>query len=545
MRLHLPMRLLFPLITIVFATMVTGAYYLVERVDHLAQVEREVSEELGNRLTSMQSTLRLLLELRQRPGVERMVSAFGAKPDNRVMLLGDDAGEVIASTHRGDIGRALEGRYQGLDMSLAREAIDQRRVVTRLSADGRWFDGYASVCRSGGDGLRDLRCGLLFHRIDYRYHVGRSLADLNGQTLFTALTILVLAVLLSLMLQLLLTRRTERLAAVVASFSEGARTVRCHMGGDDELARMASAVDVMMDRLVEDEAELRLAREVFINAGEAIVITDAQSRVIDVNPAYERTTGYQREEILGKNPNQVSSGRHDKAFYQRMWSALMSEGHWAGEIWDRRKDGDVYPKWLSISVIRDAEGQPSHYVGIFKDITLQKETEERLQNLAYYDALTQLPNRLLFKDRLRHELDVSDRHQGGAALFFIDLDRFKQVNDTLGHDIGDDLLVAVAGRIRECLRAVDTVARLGGDEFTVILSEIDDREAIGRVAGNIIDALQRVFILRGHEVFIGASIGIGLYPDDGADMESLIKSADEAMYRAKNAGRGNYQFASK
>ncbi len=545
MKSRLPMRFLFPLLITFFALMEISITYLVSRSGALEQVKIEIRNDLSSRITSMQGTLRLLLELNQLAGVERMIASFGTMADNEIMLLTNERQQIIASTRRQDTGMPLHQQLPIVEGLLVRQVLDQRKVVIRLSEDGRWRDGYGTVCRSGSGGLREQYCGLLFQRVDFRYHVAKRLDTLNKQTLYNLFAIFLLAAVLMMMLQFLLTHRAERLARTAGDFAAGNRQVRCEISGVDELARVAASVDQMMDQLVEDEKELLLAREVFMNAGESIIITNAHSQIIDVNPEFERTTGYTRDEVLGVNPSILSSGRHDENFYRAMWMALQSDGQWSGEIWDRRKSGEVYPKWLTVSVIRNAEGEPSYYVGIFKDITLQKETEERLQSLAYYDPLTRLPNRLLFRDRLQHELDVSDRHKVGTALFFIDLDRFKQVNDTLGHDIGDELLVSVASRVRECLRSVDTVARLGGDEFTVILSDLDERDVIARLAGDIIDALQRVFILRGHEVYIGASIGIGLYPADGADMESLLKSADEAMYRAKQAGRGNYKFASE
>ncbi|MES9858892.1 MAG: EAL domain-containing protein [Sedimenticola sp.] len=292
----------------------------------------------------------------------------------------------------------------------------------------------------------------------------------------------------------------------------------------------------------EAEKGLKLGRQVFESAGEAILITDPAGNIIDVNPAYLKITGYNREEVIGINPNRVSSGHHDNTFYKEMWHDINTKGEWSGEIWDRRKNGESFPKWLTISSIKDGDDKVSHYVGIFSDITEQKDAEERLERLAYYDPLTHLPNRSLFQERLERELIQSERHNRRMALMFLDLDRFKHVNDTLGHAFGDHLLAQVALRVRECLRSTDTVARLGGDEFTVILSDVNDQYSIGRVAQKIIDTLKRPFNIEGNEVFIGASIGIGIYPNDGTNRGDLAKHADIAMYEAKSAGRGNYQF---
>ncbi len=304
------------------------------------------------------------------------------------------------------------------------------------------------------------------------------------------------------------------------------------------------AVGLIRDITERKKAEegLLLAQRVFENTNEAILITDKDARIIDVNQAYEAITGYAKHEVVGRNPNITRSGRHGKDFYQAMWQSVNATGSWAGEIWDRRKGGEVFPKWLTINAIKNRFGEITHYVGIFSDITQLKAAENKLEQLAYYDPLTRLPNRALFFDRLRQALELARRKSTRMALLFIDLDRFKYVNDTLGHNIGDLLLVEVAERITQCLRKSDTVARLGGDEFTVILTEILRSANVENVAQNIIAALQRKFDIAGHEIYVGASVGIAIYPEDGAELEGLVKNADIAMYQAKLAGRGNYKF---
>ncbi|MBF0623417.1 MAG: EAL domain-containing protein [Magnetococcales bacterium] len=293
---------------------------------------------------------------------------------------------------------------------------------------------------------------------------------------------------------------------------------------------------------VRAEADLKLAGKVFDNASEGILITTPDARIVDVNPAYTEITGFTREEVLGTNPNLCKSGRHDDAFYQRMWQTLKDEGHWTGEIWDRRKNGEIFPKWLTINAVKDAEDQLTHYVGIFSDITHIKATEQRLEQLAYYDPLTGLPNRMLFRDRLEHEMAVARRNDRQVGVFFIDLDRFKHVNDTLGHAAGDQLLVEISRRIVNCVRRSDTVSRLGGDEFTVILSGLHHIQRASHIAGEIIQALQNPVTLGEHDAYVGASIGIAIFPNDGEDFDTLTKNADLAMYQAKEGGRGTFRF---
>ncbi|WP_417915175.1 EAL domain-containing protein [Candidatus Electronema sp. JM] len=289
------------------------------------------------------------------------------------------------------------------------------------------------------------------------------------------------------------------------------------------------------------EQRLLLDQMIIENAAEAVVVTDSEAIILDVNAAYTDITGYSREEAVGKNPRINKSGHHSKEFYEEMWRQLIENGSWSGEIWDRRKNGEVFEKWLTISAIRDSSNVTINYVGIFNDITEKRNVERKLKNLLFYDPLTKLPNRTLFQERLEQAMLTSQHHDIPLALFCIDLDRFKDVNDALGHKAGDELLAQAAKRIRGGVRQSDVVARLCGDEFTVILSEVKFRESVSHLARRLIHLLQQPFHLGGEEVFVNASIGISLYPDDGRDADSLIRNADTAMHFAKKRGRGDFQ----
>ena len=299
------------------------------------------------------------------------------------------------------------------------------------------------------------------------------------------------------------------------------------------------------ERKKSDEA-LRVAAAAF-ETHDAILITDVNANIIRVNQAFQDITGYSSEEVLGKNPRILSSGRQDKVFYAAMWQQLLNNGSWTGELWDKRKDGQVYPKWLTITAIKNEQGETTGYVAIFSDITERKQAEEEIYNLAFYDALTRLPNRRLLLDRFRLALSVSARSHHYGAVLFLDMDRFKTLNDTLGHDYGDLLLIEVAGRIRLCVREVDTVARLGGDEFVVLLEEIDANaqeasQKAAQIAEKIRTALAAPYQINGHEHHSSPSIGVCLYRGNEESVDALLKHADLAMYQAKDAGRNAVRF---
>jgi diguanylate cyclase (GGDEF)-like protein/PAS domain S-box-containing protein len=327
-----------------------------------------------------------------------------------------------------------------------------------------------------------------------------------------------------------------------------------HMG--DTIAAKRQELETANDTLEATVAErtrelrksnedLRLMAEVVASTAESIVVTDLDGNILRVNPAFCATSGYDEAELIGKNPRIMKSDKHEPAFYKALWGRLTTAGSWSGEIWDRRKSGEIFPKWLAINLIRNEAGEPRNYVGVSSDISNIKDAEERLHQLAYFDPLTGQPNRALFRDRLDRSVARAQRDKTRLGLLFIDLDRFKYVNDAMGHGAGDQLLAEVARRIARRVRNSDTVARLGGDEFTVILEKLRRNEDGGIIAQNIIDELTKPIVLDGKEVYIGASIGIAIYPYDDATAEGLTRMADAAMYRAKTAGRNGFQFVSR
>jgi diguanylate cyclase (GGDEF)-like protein/PAS domain S-box-containing protein len=287
---------------------------------------------------------------------------------------------------------------------------------------------------------------------------------------------------------------------------------------------------------------LRLYANVYEHSGEGILISDRDSRILAVNPAFTSLTGYGIEELRGKNPSVLASGKTPPKVYREMWAALDQTGYWQGEVWNKSKDGKIFPEWLSVSVVRDPAGELTHYIGCFTDISERKATEEQISHLAHHDTLTGLLNRYSLQGRLEQALATVRREQRALAVMFIDLDHFKSINDILGHAVGDGLLVEVARRLRDSVRDSDVVARLGGDEFVLVLTEVDNATAAARVADKILRTLGQPYRIGEEELHVTPSIGLAFYPNDGADGETLMKHADTAMYHAKSQGRNNVQF---
>jgi diguanylate cyclase (GGDEF)-like protein/PAS domain S-box-containing protein len=296
--------------------------------------------------------------------------------------------------------------------------------------------------------------------------------------------------------------------------------------------------------LKETEAKLELAACVFENTLDGVLITDADGIILSVNPAFTEITGYTAEEAVGQNPRILQSNRHDQAFYAAMWKQIISEGRWNGEIWNRRKDGELYLERMTISMVRDADGEPVRYVSVFSDITAFWHKDEHIKHLAFHDALTDLPNRTLLMDRINQIIINSDREPCNLALLFLDLDGFKLVNDQYGHNVGDELLKEVAKRLLGLVRQSDIVARLGGDEFIVVLNNPKGMEKITSIATSVVSSINEPMEILGVVLRVGASVGIAMFPADASTCVDLIKNADTAMYVAKNSGRNKISFYS-
>lgn len=313
--------------------------------------------------------------------------------------------------------------------------------------------------------------------------------------------------------------------------------------------RLASTLRVKSEslenqiRIVEEsEKYLRRAANVFHNSREGIVITNPQKIIIEVNEAFCELTGYARDEVIGKKPIILRSGMHEKEFYDELDKAINGEGSWRGEIWNKKKNGETYAEFLRIDAVRNTYGEIENYIGIFSDITEHKQRQEQLQHMANYDPLTNLPNRYLFMSLAEKILAFSKRKNSKAVISFLDLDGFKQVNDTHGHEVGDHVLRQVAGRLEKVLRQSDAIARIGGDEFVIIFSDIDSIYEVEPLLDRILQVLKEPFTANGNLMSIGASIGASFYPDHGEEIEMLVRHADAAMYRSKENGRNQVTY---
>jgi len=339
------------------------------------------------------------------------------------------------------------------------------------------------------------------------------------------------------------TGQADRFETVVLVDGES-RYFEAHVGPVKQQEEVTALIINARDITERKNAEvgLRQLATVVENTAEAVMVTDSDNQIVAVNRAFSEITGYSTKEAIGLNPRFLKSEKHSPDFYADMWNNINQSGTWQGEIWDRRKNGEIFPAWSTVSTINDSDGNLVNYVSIFSDISTIKRSQEQLDFLAHHDPLTSLPNRLLFNDRLEHALSHAERERHQLAVFFLDLDRFKNVNDSLGHPVGDQLLQLVAERITNTMRKEDTVARLGGDEFIILIEEVKGEQDVGHLAQKIIQVLSTPFSISGLQLHLSASIGISLYPQDGQEGNTLVMNADAAMYRAKEEGRNNYQF---
>ncbi len=328
------------------------------------------------------------------------------------------------------------------------------------------------------------------------------------------------------------------LGAATEAATQGNLDAVAPLHGPREIYQVAEQFNQMQEARKETEAQLRLAASVFGAASEAIMIADRNSAIIAVNQAFTDITGYASGEVIGANTRLLKSGKHPPEYYQVMWQTLDATGQWQGEIWDRHKNGSPFAAHMTITVVKDAVGAVDHYVCLFSDVTQTLKQREEIERMAYYDALTQLPNRRLLSDRIGQALSLAERQKTLVAVCYLDLDGFKLVNDSYGHEAGDQLLLEVTHRLKEAVRTHDTVSRLGGDEFVLLLTDLKSEGEGSAILTRVLQSMAEPFSWNQHRVTsVSASIGVAYFPEDGAETDVLLRYSDQAMYRAKHAGR--------
>lgn len=495
-----------------------------------------------------------------------MITGMISNPDNRRLLVNKMSKSDDIAAVRIIRGKPVVDQYgPGLPQEQALDQIDREvlssgkmqfkrevnsdgtpvlRVVMPFIAQTNFRETNCLSCHHVPEGTVN---GAASVSIDLSRDVAR-LAELNRNLWVGNIVLQVLlSVLISWFVRRLIVRNIElpvkKLQQTMSDIQhEGDISKRAEVDDTNaDIGEMARSFNRLLDSLQFANQRLDLFGKMFHNSGEAILITDADRNIVAVNAAFEEVTGYTADEAIGQNPRILSSGKQSTEFYRAMWLTIAATGQWRGEIWNRRKSGEIYPEWLCINVVRDSQGNVINYVSSFSDITQRKEAERRIEFLAHHDMLTGLPNRALFADRLEQALLNAERNDHQVGLLFLDLDKFKSINDTLGHLAGDQLLQSVATRLTACVRETDTVCRQGGDEFLVLLSEVGGRGDVERIAEKIITAMEGTHRVLESDIVVTFSIGVAVYPEDGADSASIIHHADAAMYRAKARGRNNYQ----
>lgn len=446
---------------------------------------------------------------------------------------------------------------------IAKEYIEETKEIVRLSADFEKESAFENLTEVEDQSIPKINTTLQYlkrHEFEDFTSLRETLMSAASRNVLVTIAIGIGGGSLTLIIAFIVTRRiTHRLSHLLdwsKEVSSGDLSAALVADSNDEVGRltvsmkdMASSIGLAHQDLADAKKnaesvadELQIYANAFENSGEAILITDKQNRILNVNAAFTDQTGFVLDEVAGKDPRILSSGQTPKSTFQEMWRALEEKNFWQGELWDRKKNGQVYPKWVAISAIRDDSKNVLFYIASSSDITERKEVEARVEHLAHHDILTGLHNRFNLENRLEQAIVSSHRENQQLAILFIDLDRFKNINDSLGHHIGDQLLINVADRLRACIRESDIAARIGGDEFIIVLTGLSDNSHAAVIAENIIREISKPYEISGHELNTTPSIGISIYPNDGDSVDELLRTADVAMYHAKEHGRNTYHY---
>jgi diguanylate cyclase (GGDEF)-like protein len=560
------LRILIPALLVVFSLLVTLIGYLAIRTDLTVAIEKESLQYMKMELSKYQSLYEPMLAKKDTIGIKSLHSSKAYELDNKAMLVVTENGIVAASNNQQDLLNPWQASQFNINAEQVTETINSGQIHTQFSADRTLLDGYIDLCvRDLSKGLKDSSCGFLYYQLDVDFKQQQARTWLIKQSFYIAIGSGIAALLLMLILHIRVTGRVLKIQAVLELWSKGDRDVQIDLKGNDELNHIADIINDLVSQFANDEKSLIFNQQVndaiIQSSNYCIIATDTKGLITTFNSSAERLLGYDRSELINKKtPAQfhdleeiITRNKELSAelgidvelgfdtFVAKARSGKIDENNWTYV----HKNGNKIPVKLSVTALYDSHGHINGFLGVSFNITEQLKAEEQLEQLAYFDPLTKLPNRVLYSDRLNQAIALAERNKSQFAVFFLDLDKFKFVNDNYGHEVGDKLLVKVAQILSRCVRKSDTVARLGGDEFTVILPNMSshfDRTAVGLIADKIISHISQEIIIDEHPIKIGASIGIAIYPNHGSDVSSLNKHADIAMYQAKERGRGQYAF---
>jgi diguanylate cyclase (GGDEF)-like protein/PAS domain S-box-containing protein len=560
------LRLLIPVLLIAFTLLITLIGYGFIRSDLTEDIELQSSNYMNIELSKLQSLLEPLLAKKDIRAIKSLQAFKASELDFKAMLIVNEIGEVIAASNQQELQNHWKNSPLNVPVLIVEDIIRSASSRAYFSESRDTLNGYISLCvRDLSKGLRSTSCGFLHYQLDISYRQHKARVWLFKQAIYIALGSSFAALLLVIVLQLRITRRVIKIKKILKLWSKGDRNAQISLSGKDELVNIASMINSLVKQFAEDEKSLIFNQQVndaiIQSSNYSIITTDIQGTITTFNSSAEKLLGYNKHELINKQSpsifhdvpeviarNEIISkelGVNIEAGFET-FIAKARRGNNEENNWTYiHKNGTKIPVRLSVTAIYDSHGHISGFLGIAFDITEQLKADERLEHLAYIDQLTQLPNRMLYSDRLNQMITLSERQKKQFSIFFLDLDKFKFVNDNYGHEVGDKLLIHVAKVLASNIRKSDTVARLGGDEFTVILPGLDnyyDKFAVSLIAEKIIEKLSQEIIIDGNTINIGASIGIAIYPKDGAEAVALNKHADIAMYLAKEHGRSQYKF---
>jgi diguanylate cyclase (GGDEF)-like protein/PAS domain S-box-containing protein len=560
------LRLLIPILLLAFTLLITLIGYTIIRSDLTEDIEQQSLRYMNIELSKLQSLLEPLLAKKDIRAIKSLQAFKASELDNKAIVIANEKGIVVASTNQRDLLNHWKKSQLNIPLEKAEETLQSTRSQTIFSSDRNLLDGYISLCvKDLSKGLRSFSCGFLYYQLDVAYRQHQARIWLFKQSVYIALGSSIAALLLVLILHLRVTRRVLKIKHILDLWSKGDRSAQIALKGKDELVDIANMINSLVRQFAHDEKSLIFSQQVndaiIQSAHYCIIATDSQGIITTFNSSAEKLLGYDRYELINKKSpaifhdvneviarNEIISKELDiniKIGFETL-VAKARHGKFDENNWSYiHKNGDKIPVRLSVTALYDSHGHISGFLGIAFDITEQLQAEEKLEKLAYFDQLTQLPNRMLYNDRLNQTIAQAERQKSHFSIFFLDLDKFKFVNDNYGHEVGDKLLIHVAKVLTRSIRKSDTVARLGGDEFTVILPGLDshyDKLAVGLIAEKIIEKLSEDIFIDNHILQIGASIGIAIYPQHGTEAINLNKHADIAMYQAKDHGRGRHVF---